>query len=87
VQIYEPEPGDDPVPPEEPGEGGDGTTIGDPEPPEPGPEPEPGRRVKYYVNDVPVFVVNERVQYYGPDGKLITESLTRTTPARASSES
>jgi type I restriction enzyme R subunit len=27
------------------------------------------------VNDVPVFVINERVQYYGPDGKLITESL------------
>ena len=27
------------------------------------------------VGDVPVFVVNERVQYYGKDGKLITESL------------
>jgi type I restriction enzyme R subunit len=24
---------------------------------------------------VPVYVVNERVQYYGPDGRLITESL------------
>jgi len=30
---------------------------------------------KYYVNHVPVSVVNERVQYYGKDGKLITESL------------
>ena len=30
---------------------------------------------KYYINDVPVSVVNERVQYYGPDGTLITESL------------
>lgn len=30
---------------------------------------------KYYVNQVPVSVVNERVQYYGKDGKLITESL------------
>lgn len=30
---------------------------------------------KYYVNNVPVSVVNERVQYYGKDGKLITESL------------
>lgn len=30
---------------------------------------------KYYVHDVPVFVVAERVQYYGKDGKLITESL------------
>jgi len=35
--------------------------------------PEPTR--KYYVNDVAVRVINERVQYYGADGKLITESL------------
>jgi len=34
-----------------------------------------GGRIKYVVNDVPVFVVNERVQYMGADGKLITESL------------
>jgi type I restriction enzyme R subunit len=34
-----------------------------------------GKRVKYVVHDVPVFVVAERVQYYGKDGKLITESL------------
>jgi type I restriction enzyme R subunit len=32
-------------------------------------------RVKYVVGDVPVYVVSERVQYYGKDGKLITESL------------
>lgn len=30
---------------------------------------------KYYVNDVEVSVAHERVQYYGKDGKLITESL------------
>ncbi len=30
---------------------------------------------KYYIKDLPVSVVNERVQYYGADGKLITESL------------
>jgi type I restriction enzyme R subunit len=30
---------------------------------------------KYYVNDVKVSVINERVQYYGEGGKLITESL------------
>ena len=30
---------------------------------------------KYYVNRVIVTVANERVQYYGKDGKLITESL------------
>ncbi|RKH23794.1 restriction endonuclease [Corallococcus sp. CA041A] len=32
-------------------------------------------RVKYVVGDVPVYVLSERVQYYGNDGKLITESL------------
>lgn len=30
---------------------------------------------KYYVNQIPVSIVHERVQYYGKDGKLITESL------------
>jgi type I restriction enzyme R subunit len=35
----------------------------------------PGRRTKYVVGDVPVYVLNERVQYYGGDGRLITESL------------
>ena len=34
-----------------------------------------GKRVKYVIGDVEVRVVAERVQYYGPDGKLITESL------------
>ncbi|MDX2053367.1 MAG: DEAD/DEAH box helicase family protein [Polyangiaceae bacterium] len=34
-----------------------------------------GKRVKYVVADVPVYIVAERVQYYGKDGKLITESL------------
>lgn len=30
---------------------------------------------KYYISGVPVTVLNERVQYIGEDGKLITESL------------
>lgn len=39
-------------------------------------EPEEvNKREKYFVNDVDVDVVTERTQYYGPDGKLITESL------------
>jgi len=33
-------------------------------------------RVKYRVNDVDVVILNERVQYYDVDGKLITESVT-----------
>ena len=37
------------------------------------------RRTKYYVRDVEVNLVAERVQYYGKDGKLITESLVDYT--------
>ena len=61
VQIYEPNPNDPPLPPEEP------PII--PEPPDPPP------RMRYYVDDVPVNVVMERVQYLDEHGKLITESL------------
>lgn len=46
------------------------------------PDDESTKRTKFVVNDVPVKVVAERVQYYGKDGKLITESLkdyTRNT--------
>ena len=39
-------------------------------------ETEPSNpRIRYRVNDVEVSIINERVQYYGNDGKLITESL------------
>ena len=31
--------------------------------------------MKYYVNNVEVNVISERVQYYDKDGKLVTESL------------
>lgn len=73
IQIYEPGPDEDPVPPDEPIDGGDNPSP----PPRPTLPPidEDQEVSKYYVNDVPVSVVNERVQYYGPDGKLITESL------------
>jgi len=75
VQIFEPIPGEPPLPPDEP-EGGDQPPPDiPPEPPLPPEEPgEP--RIKYVIGkDVTVYVVSERVQYYGPDGKLITESL------------
>jgi len=45
----------------------DNGNNGDKEPPEP--------RIKYRVNDVDVSIINERVQYYDKDGKLITESV------------
>ena len=83
VQVYEPKEGDPAEPPEEappegeaaggagldplPGDGGDEGGEG--------PEGKKGKRVKYVVADVPVMVFKERVQYYGRDGKLITESL------------
>lgn len=41
----------------------------------PGGEIEDDEPRKFYVNDVEVSVINERVQYYGDDGKLITESV------------
>lgn len=85
VQIFEPKGEEPPVPPDEPLPGDDGGDGGEPVPPVPpiitDPLPPGEPRVKYVVNDVDVFVVSERVQFYGPNGKLITESLrdyTRT---------
>ena len=76
VQIYEPDADDLPVPPDLPEEAEsevvpvDDLTLPDP------PRDRKGEpRVKYVVDDVPFWVVAERVQYYGKDGKLITESL------------
>lgn len=47
-----------------------------------GPEPreksdpgDPKGREKYFVEDEPVYVVSERVYYYGKGGQLVTESL------------
>ena len=87
VQIYEPGPDDPPLPPDDPE---DELTPDDPEetvivdPPGPDDDdtggilinvPPPGGPKKYYINNVAVSVIGERIQYYGNDGKLITESL------------
>lgn len=90
VQIYEPKPDEPPVPPEEPGPGSgrDDRPLGDPPGPGDGPGDDAGGdggiggggRTKYVLGgNVTVSVVAERVQYYGPDGKLITESLREYT--------
>jgi type I restriction enzyme, R subunit len=75
VQIYTPDPGQSPVPPivvDDPV--GGSTPPGDP--PNISINAGDGDPVKkYYVNNVNVQVAHERVQYYGKDGKLITESL------------
>ncbi len=70
-QVYQPDIEDDDIVP--PGDDG-----GDDIPDDPSPDDDQPRR-KYYVDKVPVTVINERVQYYGSDGKLITESLTDYT--------
>lgn len=91
VQVYEPGPGDPVTPPGdlEPADAADGNTqepaeypnnpgsgkVGMPEPDYGSPRPPHNRRKKYYVDGVPVRIINERVQYTGPDGKLITESM------------
>ncbi len=82
VQIYEPGIDDPPLPPEEPPESPGGESPEPPLPPDPGPGGEgdgPARRIRYYVDNVPVRVVMERVQYLDDYGKLITESLTDYT--------
>jgi type I restriction enzyme R subunit len=90
VQIYEPSSDESPLPPDEHNpddiDPSDPTTFpnsnGEPEDPEfpsglgfkVGVPP-----VRYVVNNVPVRVAVERVQYLNQDGKLITESLTDYT--------
>ncbi|MGF6264399.1 type I restriction enzyme R subunit [Paraburkholderia youngii] len=81
VVVFEPEPDEPVVPPEDEGDlmgdptggldgeaGGMQVTTGRPDLPGTG-------RTKYVIDEVPVYVINERVQYLGPDGRLITESL------------
>lgn len=85
VQIYEPGPGDSPVPPDDETLAGDLAATGDDATGDVTFTAENGGegRTRYVVGgEVKVQVVAERVQYYGPDGKLITESLrdyTRNT--------
>ncbi|WP_340120804.1 EcoAI/FtnUII family type I restriction enzme subunit R [Methylobacter svalbardensis] len=77
VMIYVPEAEESPVPPDN-----ESGIIPDDEngenlPPfeKGGIEGEFSKRMKYILGDVTVYVIAERVQYYGPEGKLITESL------------
>lgn len=81
VQIYKPKPDDPIVPPDDeptepiPGEETEQQTeeqvipgvLIDRDPQQ--------KRVKYYVNDVPVSIVGERIQYYDKEKGMITLSL------------
>ncbi len=89
VQVYVPSDGDTVVPPdtvEEDGEMPPGGLLdpltGDQADLDLGGSDEEDGPRKYVVDDVPVSLVAERVQYYGTDGKLITESLTDYTKKR-----
>jgi type I restriction enzyme, R subunit len=88
VQIYEPGPDEPPIPPDDDPQAEERATggEGDADPFGDGQDP-PGPGVtRYYVDDVEVRVVTERVQYLDADGKLITESLrdyTRKTLRKA----
>ena len=87
VMIYEPKGDDSVVPPDEDldGEaiedvegiggttGSDNGDFGDDD--EVNGEEGGSGRIKYVLSDVTVHVIGERVQYYGSEGKLITESL------------
>ena len=74
VQIYEPESGEPPLPPDEPPEEGEEGEVLIDFPPGYGPD-EPHKPTRYVVNDVEVSVVLQRVQYLDANGKLITESV------------
>jgi type I restriction enzyme R subunit len=62
VVIFEPDPDGPIVPPDPPDDGGGDDDSERPE------------EKKYVFNNVPVTIVAERVEYLGPDGKLVTES-------------
>jgi type I restriction enzyme R subunit len=62
VVIYEPEPGDDPVPPDPP----DVEDVPDVD--------YPAGSQKLVISGVPARVLNERIEYIGSDGRLVTES-------------
>jgi len=79
VQIFEPGPDEPPIPPDDPAsdqlydDESESTVVYDPD------EEEAPPKTRYYVDNVPVMMVMERVQYLDEYGKLITESLTDYT--------
>jgi type I restriction enzyme R subunit len=76
VQIYEPDAGDSPVPPEEQKDAPLLDNDVDAPPPDVDITIDDGQpALKYVVDDVEVRIVSERVQYLDASGKLITESL------------
>ena len=79
VVIFEPKDGESPVPPDDTED--PASPTGD-KPDVSIEDDEKTGRVKYVVGDVAVYVVAQRVQYYGPEGKLITESIRDYTRSK-----
>ena len=81
LDVYKRQVDESPVPPDEPDLRGEEEILPPPDPPLPllpllPPEAPGEKRIKYVIGgEVTVYVVAERVQYYGPDGRLITKSL------------
>ncbi|MCI5146093.1 MAG: restriction endonuclease, partial [Candidatus Electrothrix sp. AR3] len=65
LSIYEPGPDDPPVPPEQVSYT-DAEEFREP--------PQSGEENKIYVSGVSARIIAERIEYLGPDGKLLTES-------------
>jgi type I restriction enzyme R subunit len=73
VVIYEPDDDDDPVPPDPDDPDDEGDDDGD-------------GTIKYVFDGVPVKIIAERIEYYGPDGNLITESYRDFTRKQIKTE-
>lgn len=85
VVIFEPKDGESPVPPydEEIDTDIDNTQNGEKPDISLGEDTGGGEgRIKYVVGNVEVRIVAQRVQYYGPEGKLITESIRDYTKSK-----
>lgn len=76
VVIFEPKDDEDPVPPDPDGNNEEGDDEDDDTD---GPK-------KYVFNGVPVKIIAERVEYYGPEGQLITESYRDFTRKQIKAE-
>ncbi len=66
VVIYNPNPGDDPEPPDPPSDEDDDGQVNE--------DPETYGRKKIIISGVPAKIKNERIEYLGEDGQLVTES-------------
>lgn len=78
VVIYNPGPDDDPIPPDP--EGGDDDDTGG------GDDTDGSGRTKIIISGVPAKIINERIEYLGDDGQLVTESYKDFTQKQVKSE-